>query len=518
VYPSSVLRLKFAVQRHSTLSGVAGPASLPGSPGLREATRCLPSPTIGNSLLIGAVISAARHAAMAAAISTPSSTPAMSHAISVPALGIPGLGAVIGTVTSFALLLSAVSRRPSAQAEELERRVAERTKELTAVNENLRKEITELRRVGEALRAPEEKFRQLANNIQEIFWMVDAVTKQAIYVNPAFEQITGRTVASLLDAPLSYREILHPDDRGNVLTALEAAARTGVFNEEFRIVRPDGTIRWVSSQGFPVRDGHNKVYRLAGVVQDITERKLAEQALRDSHTELARVTRSLTMGELAASISHEIKQPLTAIVAAGSAALHWLSRHPPDLEEAREAVTGVIRDANHASAVIAKIRALLKGTSPRLRPLDVNDVIREVLALVAKDLVRSGVVVRTALAADVPRVLSDRILLQQVMLNLTMNAIDAMSMVTARPRELVIKSTKGSDGVLIQVEDSGAGISCEQVERIFEPFFTTKADGIGLGLSISRSIVEALGGRLWASSAPPHGALFQFTLPAGGVS
>lgn len=555
MYPSSAPRLKFALPRHSTLQGVCEVLSLPDSPRdlcldfrlrssrlglrssvafassplpqspshgnavLREETKRTPSRTIGNSLVIGVAIFVMPHSAVASASSTLSATPAvLSHALSVPALGILGMGAATLTVMGLAVFLCAVSRRPAAPAEDLERRVAERTRELTAINEELRNQIVELQRAGEALRDPEEKFHQLANNIQEIFWMVDAVTKQAIYVNPAFEHITGRTIESLLDAPLSYREIIHPDDRLHVLRTLDEAASTGIFDEEFRIVRPDGTIRWVSAQGFPIRDGQGRLYRLAGVVQDITQRKWAEQDLRESHAELARVARTATMGEVAASISHEIRQPLTAIVAAGSATLHWLARQPPNLEEAREAVSKVIRDANHASAVIERIRDLLKGSSPQLKPLDVNEVIREVLVLVANDLVKGGVAARTALAADLPVVLGDRVLLQHVLLNLTMNALDAMSMVTGRPRELLIQSTKDSDGVLIQVQDSGKGIDSEQLPRIFEPFFTTKAEGIGLGLSISRSIIEAFGGRLWAASASPHGAVFQFTLPTGGIS
>jgi PAS domain S-box-containing protein len=192
----------------------------------------------------------------------------------------------------------------------LEHRIVVRTTELTAVNEQLRKEVLERQRAQDALHEPEEKFHQLADNIQQIFWMVDAVTKQAIYVNPAFEQITGRTMASLLGAPLSYREIIHSDDREQVLSALDEAAKTGRFNEEFHIVRPDRTLRWVAAQGFPIRDQQNNVYRVAGVLQDITRRKSAEQALHEYRAELARVTRTVTMNELAASISHEIKQPL----------------------------------------------------------------------------------------------------------------------------------------------------------------------------------------------------------------
>jgi PAS domain S-box-containing protein len=407
------------------------------------------------------------------------------------------------------------SRRLAGQTKALERQVTE----LTTVNEQRRREIIEGQRTLESLRDSAEKFHQLADNIHEIFWIVDAVTKQALYVNPAFEEITGRTTASLVEAPLSYREIIHPDDRVNVLNALDDAGRTGVFDEEYRVLRPDGTLRWVSTQGFAIRDAQQNIYRLAGVVQDITARKSAEQALRAFQSELARVTETVTMGEFAASISHEIQQPLTSIVAAGNAVLHWLARQPPDLKEAREGVSKLIRDANHASAIIERIRGLLKGAAPQLQPLKPNELIRETLLLLSNDLVRGRVAARTELAEDLPTVLGDPVLLQQVILNLTTNAIDAMRGVNGRPRELIIRSTVDVENVLIQIQDSGKGIDSENLDRIFEPFFTSKPQGIGLGLSISRSIIESLGGRVWAAPAVPHGAVFQFTLPATrGVS
>jgi len=440
------------------------------------------------------------------------------HVTTISQVVAVGIGAVSLLALGLALFMYLASLRLAARAKELERRVVARTTELTAVNEKLLKKINERQAAKDAIPDPEEKFHQLADHIQEIFWMMDAATKHVIYVNPAFEQIAGRTVASLLDAPLSYRENIHPDDRVRFLINLDEAAKTGVFDEEFRIIRPDGSIRWLRSRGFPIRDQQKNLYRLAGIAQDITDRKAAEQALRESQAELARASRIVTMGELAASISHEIRQPLTAIVATGSATLRWLTQQPPNVDEAREAVTGMVRDANHASAVIEKIRELLKGSSPQLRRLNVNEVVREVLAVAANDLVREGIVVRTVLAPDVPSVLGDRVLLQQVMLNLITNGIDAMSMVTGRLRELLIHSTGHPDGALIQVQDSGKGIDSEQMQRIFEPFFTTKAEGIGLGLSISRSIIEALGGRLWAAPASPHGAIFQFTLPVGEAS
>ena len=219
------------------------------------------------------------------------------------------------------------------------------------------------------------------------------------------------------------------------------------------------------------------------------------------------------MGELTASIAHEINQPLAAIVTDGGAALRWLAMQPPNLEEAREAMASAIREANRASDVIGRIRALLTKTSPEMRALDINEVIREVLTLTGNELVRGGVTVQTELGGDLPAVLGDRVQLQQVMLNLIMNSIDAMRTVTDRPRELLITTAEDPNGVLIQVQDSGIGLTAEQADRIFEPFFTTKPEGIGMGLPISRSIVEAHGGRLWATPGHLQGAVFQFTLP-----
>ena len=224
------------------------------------------------------------------------------------------------------------------------------------------------------------------------------------------------------------------------------------------------------------------------------------------------MTRIATIGELTASIAHEINQALTAAVTDGSAALRWLAMQPPNLDEAREAMTRAIAEAKRASEMIGKIRALFKETLPQLQRLNVNEIIREVLALTRSELLRSGVTVRTELAADVPTVLGDRVQLQQLMRNLIVNGIEAMSTITDRSRELLIKSAKHPDGVLIQVQDWGRGLDPKQADRIFEPFFTTKPEGIGVGLAISRSIVEAHGGRLWATPGSPRGAIFQFTL------
>jgi two-component system sensor histidine kinase/response regulator len=236
-------------------------------------------------------------------------------------------------------------------------------------------------------------------------------------------------------------------------------------------------------------------------------------ALAQAKMELAYVGHAASLGELAASIAHEINQPLGAVVNSASASLRWLAMQPPNLEEAREAATRTVREANRASEVIVRTRALLKKEPPQMERLDLNEVIREVLALAGNEFVKGRVAVKTDLAADVPAVLGDRIQLQQVMFNLITNAIEAMHPVEDRPRELRIESTTDSDAAQVSVHDSGVGLGNENLDRIFRPFYTTKRDGIGMGLSISRSIIEAHGGRLWAASLSLHGAVFQFSLP-----
>jgi C4-dicarboxylate-specific signal transduction histidine kinase len=257
----------------------------------------------------------------------------------------------------------------------------------------------------------------------------------------------------------------------------------------------------------------DRTYMIA-VARDISERKRSEQALQESRAALTRVARIATMGELTASIAHEINQPLAAVVTNASASLHWLAVQPPDLAEARQAMASAMQEANRASSVVGRIRTLLRKASPEMRPLDVNELIREVLALTHNQLLTSGVAVHTELASDIPTVFGDRVQVQQVMLNLIMNAIDAMTAISGQPRRLRIKSARDTDGVLVQVEDSGQGIDLEQLPRIFDPFYTTKPQGIGMGLSISRSIIEAHDGRLWASPGAARGAVFQFILPS----
>ena len=262
-----------------------------------------------------------------------------------------------------------------------------------------------------------------------------------------------------------------------------------------------------------------KVQELARANDDLRgemgERQRAEEALQKAQAELAHVSRLMTLGELTASISHEVNQPLAAIVTNAQACLRWLALETPRPDEVRAAVERVVRDSNRASEVIQRIRALAKKTEPQMLALDINDVIREALSLEQRELLSQQVSLRTELASVLPPVLGDRVQLQQVVINLVMNALEAMAPVTDRPRDMLIRSQQeDSNEVHVAVRDSGMGIDSANAERLFNAFFTTKPSGMGMGLSISRSIIIAHGGRLWASPNVDHGATFQFTLPS----
>jgi signal transduction histidine kinase len=247
----------------------------------------------------------------------------------------------------------------------------------------------------------------------------------------------------------------------------------------------------------------------------LAEAKLREKddALEAARIELARVSRLTTLGELTTSIAHEVSQPLGAMVASAGACSRWLAADPPAMAEARSGLDNIVADGKRAREVIARIRALTKRQAPRMDLLDLNREIVEVLALTEQELRSHDVVLETKLDSTLPQVMGDRVQLQQVLLNLILNAIEAMSAVDHRPRELTIVSARGVEGALVEVCDSGMGLDQERAERVFDAFYTTKAEGLGIGLSISRSIIEAHGGRLWAASNEPHGAVFRCSLP-----
>ena len=253
---------------------------------------------------------------------------------------------------------------------------------------------------------------------------------------------------------------------------------------------------------------------VSAAIRDITERKRAEEALRQTQTTLAHVTRVTTMGELTASLAHEVNQPIAAAITNTNTSLRWLTRDPPDVEEARQAASRIVKDATRAADIIKQIRLLFKTGTAQREPVDVNEAIRDVIILLHNEAYKYSIAIGADLAADLPKAMGDRVQLQQVLTNLMLNGIEAMKEVDAA-RELTVKSERGENShLLISVSDTGAGLAPQQADQIFSAFFTTKPDGTGMGLPISRSIIESHGGRLWATANQPRGAVFQFTLPA----
>jgi C4-dicarboxylate-specific signal transduction histidine kinase len=286
---------------------------------------------------------------------------------------------------------------------------------------------------------------------------------------------------------------------------------------EARVHRTDGQYRWLLIRNVPLCNKSGKVVKWYGTSTDIEDLKRAEEErekLRQLEADLAHINRVSIMGELAASVAHEVNQPLTGIVSNGGACLRWLAGDVPNLEEAREAVRDIVRDGKRAGEVIARIRALTKRAAPPKEKLDLNEVVREVLALVGDQAKKNSVMIRTQFADDVWPVLGDRVQLQQVLLNLVMNGMEAMTSVGQRDRQLVIATGNiDVDQVQVTVEDSGAGLDPNKMIRIFEPFYTTKSGGMGMGLSISRSILQNHGGRIWATANEGPGTSFHFTVP-----
>jgi PAS domain S-box-containing protein len=291
--------------------------------------------------------------------------------------------------------------------------------------------------------------------------------------------------------------------------------RTGRWEGELVHTKKDGTQAVVASRWSVQRDVLGNAVAILETNNDITERRRAEEALQKAQAELAHVARVTTMGVLTSSIAHEVNQPLGAIVTNANAALRWLAGQPPHIDEARETLTRIIRDGHRAGEVIGGVRALLKKTATTTTRVELNALIQDTMTLVQGELRRHRILLRTELAEDLPPVAGDRVQLQQVILNLMMNGIEAMSAVTDRPRELLIRSRSNASGaVLVSVQDAGTGLDPQGAEQLFEAFYTTKAEGMGMGLAICRLIVEGHGGRLWASANEPYGAVFQFTLPS----
>jgi PAS domain S-box-containing protein len=305
---------------------------------------------------------------------------------------------------------------------------------------------------------------------------------------------------------------VHPEDAVHVKQTIESASMNGKdFEHEYRLVMPDNSVKHVHVVAHALSDKSGRI-EYVGAVKDVTESKGAEEALREAQANLARVSRVTTVGELTASLAHEIKQPIAAAVTNAQTCLRWLGRDQPDVAEAREAAERNIKDVTRASDIISSISLLFKKGALQRELVDVNELIREMIVLLRSEASRYAISIRTELAEDLPKVMADRVQLQQVFMNLMLNGIDAMKG-TSGGSELTIKSKSADGQLLISVSDTGVGLPPERADQIFRAFFTTKDNGTGMGLPISRSIIESHGGRLWATGTPGSGATFQFTLP-----
>jgi len=335
-------------------------------------------------------------------------------------------------------------------------------------------------------------------------------------VNQLWYEFTGQTSEYVHSHPDAWMSTMHPEDRDRASRIYWDGIRTGKgFTMEARFLRSgDGTYRWHLNRAVPVLDSAGNLLRIVGTSTDVHDWRQAQEALRNTHAEFAHMTRVMTMGELTASIAHEVNQPLGAIVTSAAAGARWLTMTPPQLTKARRAFDRIANDGRRAAEVIRRIRALMKRQAPRKEWLDINESIREVLALSQSQLRRSEVLVETRLSREIRFIRGDKVQLQQVLLNLIINAIEAMNTVKERPRQLTIVSIQQEPAtVSVQVQDTGTGLDPAHAPHLFEPFYTTKLEGLGIGLSISRSILEAHGGQLSAEANVPCGAIFRFSLP-----
>jgi PAS domain S-box-containing protein len=373
-------------------------------------------------------------------------------------------------------------------------------------------DITERKQAENALRQSEMYLAeaQRLSRTGSFGWRVSS--GEIIWSEETFRMFGYDRAPSIKHATVFQR--VHPDDRARVEQTIDRASRDGKdFAHGYRLLMPDGSVKHVHATAHAVTDASGEI-EFVGAVTDVTSHRRAEAELHEAQANLAHVTRVTALGELAASIAHEVNQPLAAVVTNAAACLRWLDREPANLKEARGTLQSIIKDGNRAGEVIQRVRALANKTADQKAPLDVNEVVNEVISLAQRELSSHRVALRLELAPALPLILANRIQLQQVILNLVINAIEAMQPVKDRPRELVIRTRQDeASQVLVTVSDCGVGVAAENADRLFDAFFTTKSSGMGMGLSICRSIVDAHGGRLSATGHVGPGATFQFTLP-----
>ena len=366
-----------------------------------------------------------------------------------------------------------------------------------------------------SLQNSEDRLRRVINAIPAYVWST-LPDGSVDFVNQRLSDSTGLSAEELSKS--GWSSIVHPDDLGRYVSEWHNALATGEPTEsEARMRTAESKHRWMLVRNVPLRDAPGKIIKWYGTGIDIEDRRRAEESLRQAQADLAHVNRVTTMGELTATLAHEVNQPIAAASINANVCLRLLKRDEPDLEEASRAATRMVGDVNRAAEVISRVRQFFRKGSPLREPVDLNELIRGMTGILRNELSQHSIGVRMELAADLPPVMADRVQLQQVLMNLMMNGIDAMKSVNGI-RQLSLISERGEDSVLlVAVEDTGLGLPVEQADQIFTAFFTTKSYGTGMGLSISRSIIESHGGRLWAGARPECGASFRFTLPAAAA-
>jgi PAS domain S-box-containing protein len=376
------------------------------------------------------------------------------------------------------------------------------------------RDITERKKSEEKLRESELNLRQMTETIPEMLW--SATPEGAIdYCNDRVLDYTGFPAEEIMGN--GWKKILYPDDVDQTVRVWMSCVTTGApYQVEVRIFHAaDRTYRWCVTSALPLLDQQRRILKWYGTVVDMHDWKQAQEELRNTQAELAHMTRVMTMGELAASIAHEVSQPLSGIITNASTCLRMLAADPPNIDGARETALRTIRDGNRAADVITRLRALFSKTSNMTQSVDLNEATQEVIALLQSELQRSRVILRMELYDDLPPVTGDRVQLQQVILNLLMNGSDAMSVIDDRPRQMLIRTERDEGNrVRLTVQDAGVGIEPQSVNKLFKAFYTTKSNGMGIGLSVSRSIIESHHGRIWAAqNNDGPGATFSFSIP-----
>lgn len=396
--------------------------------------------------------------------------------------------------------------------QELDQRVVQRTSELSVTNEELREARASLQKALDEVQKSEAKLRQVIDAIPTLAWcnLPDGPNE---FLNKGWHEYTGLSPEE--SHGWGWQTAFHPDDLPPLMEKWGKMLASGESDEiEARLRRHDGAYRWFLIRAQALRDEAGRIIRWYGTSTDIEDRKRTEGELRNAQSELARVMQVMTMGQLTASIAHEVNQPLSGIITNASTCLRMLDGNPPNLEGARETARRTIRDGHRASDVITRLRTLYSKKEPALESMDLNEAVREVTALSSFEIQRNSVTLRQEFADDLPPALGDRIQLQQVILNLLRNAADAMSTIEDRPRELLVRTERDEGNqIRLSVKDSGVGYTPEVADKIFQAFYTTKTDGMGIGLSVSRSIIEAHQGHLWATPNDGPGCTFSFAIP-----